>query len=175
VLNKVLSIKQPYASFICTGIKTVENRTWKTDYRGKLLIHASGDNMSFFDTKSLPQKFLNTWYDYIEKDEWNCPKSAPDNVKNAYKMAKDLWKFYGIAQDDPRPVDEWIKEAVKKHGYYFKSTAIIGEAELADIIQDSDDDFAESGCYHWIFKNPVLYDKPIINVLGHLRIWNFET
>jgi hypothetical protein len=175
MLNKVLSIKQPHASFICAGIKTVENRTWKTDYRGKLLIHASGDNMSFFDTKSLPQKFLNTWYDYIEKDEWNCPRNAPNNVKNAYKMAKDIWKFYGIAQDDPRPVNEWIKEAVKKHGYYFKSTAIIGEVELKDIIQDSDDDFAEKGQFHWILANAVLYDKPITNVLGHLRIWDFET
>jgi len=173
--NKVLSIRQPYASLICYGIKKAENRTWKTDYRGKLLIHASGNNMSFFDTKSMPQKFLNTWYDYIEKDEWNCPDNAPENIKNAYKMAKDLWKFYGIAQDDSRPVTEWIKQAVKEHGYFFKSTAIIGEAELVDIIKDSKDEFAENGQYHWILEKPVLYEKPITNVLGRLRLWTFET
>ena len=173
--NKVLSIRQPYASLVCYGIKTVENRTWKTDYRGKILIHASGDNMSFFKTEHIPEKFMNTWYDYIEKDEWNCPKNAPESVKNAYKMAKDIWKFYGISQDDKRPVTEWIKQAVKEHGYFFLSTAIIGEVNLTDIIQDSDDDFAERGHYHWILNNPVLYDKPITNVLGRLRLWTFET
>lgn len=36
---KTLSIRQPWASLICHGIKEVENRTWKTDYRGKVLIH----------------------------------------------------------------------------------------------------------------------------------------
>lgn len=38
---KVLSIIQPWAGLIVTGLKDIENRTWKTDYRGKLLIHAS--------------------------------------------------------------------------------------------------------------------------------------
>jgi hypothetical protein len=38
---KALSISQPYASLIVMGIKTVENRHWKTYYRGPLLIHAT--------------------------------------------------------------------------------------------------------------------------------------
>ena len=147
----------------------------ETDYRGKLLIHASGDNMSFFNMDAMPQNFMNTWYDYIEKDEWNCPDNASINIKNAYRMARDIWKFYGIDQNDKRQVNEWIKEAVKKHGYFFLSTAKIGEVELVDIIQDSDDDFAEKGQYHWIFENPVIYEKPVKNVLGRLRLWNFET
>jgi hypothetical protein len=173
-LVKTLSVKQPYASFLCYGIKTVENRTWKTDYRGRLLIHASGDNMSFFNTDSLPQSFLNTWYDYIEKDEWNCPKDAPEAVKNAYWMSKDIWKHYGIAQDDMRNMDGWIKSAVKEHGCFFKSMAIIGEVTLTDVIQDSKNEFAFPGQYHWIVEKPILYDKPIINVAGRLRLWNFN-
>lgn len=174
MLVKTLSVRQPYAALICAGVKTVENRTWKTDYRGRLLIHASGDNMSFFKTDALPQSFLNKWYDYIEKDEWNCPNDAPESVKNAYKMAKDIWRFYGIAQNDPRPVNEWIKQAVKERGYYFMSMAVIGEANLIDIIQDSNDDFAEKGCYHWIFEKPALYKKPAVNAAGRLRLWDFE-
>lgn len=39
---KALSIKQPWASLIAHGIKDIENRTWATKYRGKVLIHASG-------------------------------------------------------------------------------------------------------------------------------------
>ena len=38
---KALSIKQPWASLIASGIKTIETRTWKTDYRGPLLICSS--------------------------------------------------------------------------------------------------------------------------------------
>lgn len=37
---KALTICQPHAHFIAHGPKRVENRTWRTDYRGPLLIHA---------------------------------------------------------------------------------------------------------------------------------------
>jgi hypothetical protein len=36
-----LSIQQPYAHLILAGVKRVENRTWPTDHRGRLAIHAS--------------------------------------------------------------------------------------------------------------------------------------
>ena len=37
---KVLTIKQPWASLIINKYKTFEFRSWKTNYRGKILIHA---------------------------------------------------------------------------------------------------------------------------------------
>lgn len=37
---KALSVRQPFAHAIVTGSKTVENRTWATDYRGWIAIHA---------------------------------------------------------------------------------------------------------------------------------------
>lgn len=37
---KVLSIKQPWAFLLASGIKDVENRVWQTKYRGMVLIHA---------------------------------------------------------------------------------------------------------------------------------------
>lgn len=37
---KALTVKQPWASLIALGLKDVENRTWKTNYRGRILIHA---------------------------------------------------------------------------------------------------------------------------------------
>ncbi|MGE4301967.1 MAG: ASCH domain-containing protein [Victivallaceae bacterium] len=36
----VLSVRQPWAWLLVSGIKTVENRSWKTDYPGELYIHA---------------------------------------------------------------------------------------------------------------------------------------
>ena len=38
---KVLSLTEPYDTLIKNGIKTIETRSWKTSYRGKLYIHAS--------------------------------------------------------------------------------------------------------------------------------------
>lgn len=38
---KVITIKQPWAWLICSGVKDIENRTRKTSYRGRILIHAS--------------------------------------------------------------------------------------------------------------------------------------
>ena len=37
---KVLTIKQPWATLIIQGNKRFEFRSWKTKYRGELLIHA---------------------------------------------------------------------------------------------------------------------------------------
>lgn len=43
--NVAISFKQPWASLICIGLKDVENRTWQTDYRGRLFIVASSSNV----------------------------------------------------------------------------------------------------------------------------------
>ena len=37
---KVLTIKEPWASLIINGYKEYEFRSWKTNYRGRILIHA---------------------------------------------------------------------------------------------------------------------------------------
>ncbi|VWD49752.1 hypothetical protein BLA17378_08633 [Burkholderia aenigmatica] len=38
---KALSIRQPWAWLIVQGFKDIENRTWPTRFRGRVLIHAS--------------------------------------------------------------------------------------------------------------------------------------
>lgn len=38
---KVLTIRQPWATLIMLGIKQLETRSWRTHYRGELVIHAS--------------------------------------------------------------------------------------------------------------------------------------
>jgi hypothetical protein len=38
---KVLSLTQPWATLVVIGAKKFETRSWKTDYRGELWIHAS--------------------------------------------------------------------------------------------------------------------------------------
>ena len=36
---KALTIKEPWATLIIEGYKEYEFRSWKTNYRGKVLIH----------------------------------------------------------------------------------------------------------------------------------------
>ena len=43
---KVISIKEPFATLIMRGNKFIETRNWKTNYRGKLFIHASGKELA---------------------------------------------------------------------------------------------------------------------------------
>ena len=46
---KAITIKQPWASLIVYGIKDIENRNWRTNFRGRILIHSSakGDIAQF--------------------------------------------------------------------------------------------------------------------------------
>jgi hypothetical protein len=37
---RVLTVRQPWAALILDGSKAIENRTWRTTYRGPLAIHA---------------------------------------------------------------------------------------------------------------------------------------
>jgi hypothetical protein len=39
--TRALSIRQPWAWLIVAGFKDIENRTWATNYRGPIYIHAS--------------------------------------------------------------------------------------------------------------------------------------
>jgi ASCH domain len=38
---KAISIRQPWAALIVSGVKDIENRSWRTSHRGPVLIHAS--------------------------------------------------------------------------------------------------------------------------------------
>ena len=46
---KTLAIRQPWATYIAEGSKTIEVRSWRTDYRGPLLIVASGKPLQLAD------------------------------------------------------------------------------------------------------------------------------
>lgn len=57
---KVLTVREPWASLIINGFKKYEFRSWKTSYRGKILIH-SGLNIE----KDLLDRFKEYKIDYV--------------------------------------------------------------------------------------------------------------
>ena len=81
---KVLSLQEPYATFIKEGIKKVETRSWKTNYRGKILIHASKSNEFF---KNIVDKKV---LDLAEKFEMNYGKIICEvNLVDCIYMSED--------------------------------------------------------------------------------------
>lgn len=62
---KVLSIKEPFATLIKNGTKCIETRSWKTNYRGELYIHASMTHMDKYnDRVELKQIIKNLEFSY---------------------------------------------------------------------------------------------------------------
>jgi len=98
---KALSLKQPWAELILQGKKTIETRTWNTNFRGEFLIHASGnideEGMRTYGFKDLPRRAivgkatLTEVKKYLTKEEWMA-----DNDKH---LAGNWWdgsKRYGF-------------------------------------------------------------------------------
>lgn len=127
---KTITIKNPWANLICKGIKDIENRTWKTKYRGKILIHSAQT---------------------IDKN-FRCMNLM---------FTPEQWKSLSV------------KEQQTMVCGIFDSSAIIGEVEIVDCVTDSNSVWALPNNYHWILKNPVMYDKPILNVKGKLSLWDY--
>ena len=59
---KVITLKQPWATLVAEGIKKYEFRSWKTNYRGKILIHAGAG----IDKKEM-EKFKSLNLEYPSK------------------------------------------------------------------------------------------------------------
>lgn len=71
-VEKALSIKQPWASLIAHGIKDIENRTWRTNFRGRIYIHASGQMVKheyigdIFSKEQLNYLKENNFFEHIK-------------------------------------------------------------------------------------------------------------
>lgn len=73
MIINILSVKQPWAWLICAGYKDVENRSWTTNYRGPLYIHAG---------KSFDWDALN----YLE---WENPAAAKAIIEH-FKLDRSM-------------------------------------------------------------------------------------
>ena len=119
---KVITIKQPFASLIVLGIKKYECRTWKTKYRGDILIHA-GKGVN----KKAMEKFayLNLSYpsgcilakatltDCIEMDSTMREKLQEENKIVYSRVISDTsWKGYAFKLEN---VEKVVPVSIKGH------------------------------------------------------------
>ena len=113
---KVLTLKQPWASLVANGYKVYEFRTWKTNYRGEILIHAGcGVDKEWLDKVKdkgieFPKKKILckvVLEDCIEiDDEFNkMVKSLDPNVYSHKSREGYAWKLGKVTKLD---IDEEI-------------------------------------------------------------------
>lgn len=122
---KAITIKQPWASLIVAGLKDIENRSWKTNFRGRILIHAgktrekqygmprelfANDNVySVLTDKELPQGAIIGSVEIVdcvknhpslwaEKGVWNWVLTNPVMFPEPIKDVKgklSFWEYDG--------------------------------------------------------------------------------
>jgi hypothetical protein len=162
---KALSIKQPWASLIAHGIKDIENRTWKTHFRGKVYIHASGKIADFFKGENLA----------FPLEQWHEINSKLDI--NDFEKRKSLFHTSAIIGEV-----EIIDCVINHPSIWAEKTpdCILGgcsKCQINGFCPETGNHLqSETGkaIYNWVLANPILYDKPILNVKGKLSFWEFE-
>lgn len=90
---KVLTLKQPWASFVMQGDKKYEFRSWKTKYRGELLIHAGKgiDKEAMHRLEKYVPKELPTSKILGKVNLVDCIEVNPNFKKALLKENKDIY------------------------------------------------------------------------------------
>ena len=141
---KALTVKQPWASLICEGVKDIENRTWQTKFRGRILIHSAASPV-----KGLPCEVISDlqYASTFSKGKLNALNGVNGAIIGSVEIVDCVINHSSI----------WAEQAVIK---LKKDREFIKETEVP--------------IYNWVLANPILFDKPIENVKGKLSLWDYE-
>lgn len=108
---KVLTIREPWASLIINGYKKYEFRSWKTNYRGKILIHTS---------QKIEKEMLSRFKDY----NLNCVSGSiigeaelTDCILVDEEFNQNLRKIDNVVYGKSNHVEKyaWKLENIKKY------------------------------------------------------------
>lgn len=145
---KTISIKQPWSCLICHGVKDIENRTWQTKFRGRVLVHASAKS----DSRS------HSINNIFTPEQWEKMRiTGGSNL--LWNMIKSNWELSAIIGSVE------IVDCVQNH------ESIWAEKSFVDVNKKGDEKVIE--IYNWVLANPVLFAEPILNVKGKLSFWEY--
>jgi ASCH domain len=175
---KALSIKQPWASLIAHGIKDIENRTWKTHFRGRIFIHASA---KWFDKPKFDETHGNIYTDaqwlYIREHYRYYLESLlnPKAINYRLKVSAIIGEVE-IIDCVINHESIWAEQSsIEPQEKYFMYS--FAQENGADSFDGDSYDMAmikfkkSKPIYNWVLANPILYEKPILNVKGKLSFW----
>ncbi len=113
----VLSIRQPWASLIMKGLKDIENRSWETDYRGRIYVHASKTKKqdewdgAYCIVADLPAETFKVNADYMKTLEANPAEVGgiigTVEIVDCVSKSDSPWFVgpFGFTLRDPVPLD----------------------------------------------------------------------
>ena len=111
---KVITIKQPWATLIAKGYKEYEFRTWRTKYRGDILIHA-GKGIDKEAVKRFKEYNLEypqgqiiakaTLTDCIEVDDKFREKVIPKNPLVYRGISNKAWNGFGFKLENVEEIE----------------------------------------------------------------------
>ncbi|MBQ7104671.1 MAG: ASCH domain-containing protein [Bacilli bacterium] len=104
---KVITIKQPFATLIAEGLKEYEFRTWKTKYRGEILIHAGKgvdkkamkryeDLNLDYPSGCIIAKAVITDCVYVDEKLKDILKEKNEKVYHGVIKKESTWQGYGF-------------------------------------------------------------------------------
>jgi hypothetical protein len=174
---KTLSVKAPWAYYLAAGLKDVENRSWKTDYRGPIALHVSGDPLWILPDPGDaggPLPVLSDWYDVMD---WRKSKTHIHDGEY-WRKGKDGRVYIRsnltpVEDREFRLIDTWMRHLTTGVPV-MASHAIIGTAILSDIVRDSTSPWAERSQYHWLMTDACLFEEPVLEIKGALGLWSYE-
>lgn len=144
---KAITIKQPWASLIVHGVKDIENRTWHTNFRGRVLIHSSskGDIAKYGCLQ--PEQRQKTLYSPLGKVYFNdLPFGA----------------IIGSVE---------IVDCVVNHPSIWAEKTDNYTAGMNPKLHENIT--GKKVIYNWVLANPVLFEKPI-PAKGRLSFWEYD-
>lgn len=119
---KALTVKEPWASLIINGYKEYEFRRWKTNYRGRILIHA-GLTLEEDASKNFKDYNLN-----YGKGEIIGEATLTDCILVTDKLEDDLYKLNPLvyAKSKHSRVYAWKLEDIKVYNRRIPSKGRLG-------------------------------------------------
>lgn len=160
---KAVSVQQPWASLIAHGIKDIENRTWRTHFRGKVYIHASGKKVIDCLRVLNEEQYLIA-QKYFLKQGLNKFSDLPLSAIIGEVEIVDC------VINHPSIWAEKTPEKPIRNNYVYQNQSGIDQIDMFSFNHDLQV-WKKSVIYNWVLANPVLYEKPILNVKGKLSFW----
>jgi hypothetical protein len=163
---KALTVKQPWAHLICTGFKDVENRTWRTNFRGRVLIHAG------LDRKLKPdytREQLNALYPYFTGIGTQAKKYGV--IIGSVEIVDCVINHPSIWAEKFICTDKCPECGCSE--YHYEDIIATGYRVCRNCDQEwyTDVNYGKP-IYNWVLSNPILFDEPILNVRGKLSFWD---
>lgn len=97
-MERAISIRQPWAWAIAAGLKDVENRSWRTSYRGPLLIHA-GLTIDQDGLDELARRGVTPRLDQLERGALIARVRLVDVVTDSPSSWADAGSFHFVLAD----------------------------------------------------------------------------